>query len=87
MLVTALRSFIEQSGGDFSAKLSGKLKMVFQCAAVGAAMVCLMYHQQGSSPIPDWLLWTQLVSAWLAVIVTVYSGVEYVVVAARMLRL
>jgi len=30
LLVTALRGFIEQRGGDFSAKMSGKLKMVFQ---------------------------------------------------------
>ena len=30
MLVTVLRSFIEQKGGDFSARMAGKLKMVFQ---------------------------------------------------------
>ena len=34
LLVTALRSFLEQQGADFSAKMAGKLKMVFQCAAV-----------------------------------------------------
>lgn len=86
MLVTGLRSFIEQSGGDFSAKWSGKWKMVFQCAAVGAAMICLMCHQR-SVPVPDWLVWTQLGSAWLAVAITVYSGAEYIVAAARMLRI
>ena len=41
ILVTALRSFIEQSGGDFSAKMAGKLKMWFQCIAVGACLVAL----------------------------------------------
>ena len=46
MLVTGLRSFIEQSGGDFSAKWSGKWKMVFQCLAVAAAMLCLIYQQR-----------------------------------------
>ena len=35
LLVTALRGFIEQRGGDFSAKMAGKLKMVFQCVAGG----------------------------------------------------
>jgi CDP-diacylglycerol--glycerol-3-phosphate 3-phosphatidyltransferase len=85
MLVTGLRSFIEQGGGDFSAKWSGKWKMVFQCVAVGAAMLCLMDHQQGHA-VPSWLLWTQLGSAWLAVVITVYSGVEYIVAAARLLR-
>jgi CDP-diacylglycerol--glycerol-3-phosphate 3-phosphatidyltransferase len=82
MLVTALRSSIEQAGGDFSAKWSGKWKMVFQCVAVGAAMACLMYHQSGGI-VPAWLFWTMLVSAWLAVLITIYSGVEYIVAAAK----
>jgi CDP-diacylglycerol--glycerol-3-phosphate 3-phosphatidyltransferase len=82
MLVTALRSSIEQAGGDFSAKWSGKWKMVFQCIAVGAAMVCLMYGQS-SGIVPQWLQWTMFVSAWIAVLITVYSGVEYVVAAAK----
>ena len=42
MLVTVLRTMVEQSGGDFSAKMAGKLKMVFQCLAVGASLVVLM---------------------------------------------
>ena len=33
MLVTALRSFFEEHGTDFSAKWAGKWKMVLQCAA------------------------------------------------------
>ena len=32
LLITALRSFLEQQGADFSAAMSGKLKMVAQCA-------------------------------------------------------
>jgi CDP-diacylglycerol--glycerol-3-phosphate 3-phosphatidyltransferase len=85
MLVTALRSAIEQSGSDFSAKWSGKWKMVFQCVAVGAAMVCLMYAHS-NTPVPHWLWWTQIISAWLAVISTIYSGVEYILAAIFMLR-
>jgi CDP-diacylglycerol--glycerol-3-phosphate 3-phosphatidyltransferase len=84
MLVTALRSFLEQAGADFSAKWAGKWKMVLQCLAVGAAMVCLLYYHQQQA-IPDWLYWTQLLSAWLAVLLTLYSGLEYVVVAGRWL--
>ncbi len=82
LLVTAMRGFIEQSGGDFSAKMSGKLKMVFQCVAVGAAFVALMYP---TAP-PSWLVWTLTISVWLAVLSTVYSGLEYIVVAARLIR-
>ena len=83
MLVTALRGFIEQHGGDFSAKMAGKLKMVFQCIAAGASLLVLSY---GTHPTPGWLDWTLVVFVWLAVVSTVYSGFEYVVVAARFLR-
>src|SRR5208282_1042538 len=41
LLVTALRSFLEERGSDFSANLSGKLKMVLQCVAAGSALVYL----------------------------------------------
>ncbi len=41
LLVTALRSFIEEQGGDFSAKMSGKLKMVLQCIAAGVSLFYL----------------------------------------------
>jgi CDP-diacylglycerol---glycerol-3-phosphate 3-phosphatidyltransferase len=80
LLVTALRGAIEQGGGDFSAKMAGKLKMVFQCVAVGAALVALM---DSDGELPAWLAWTLFLSVWLAVISTVYSGVGYVVAALR----
>ncbi|MCO6454652.1 MAG: CDP-diacylglycerol--glycerol-3-phosphate 3-phosphatidyltransferase [Pirellulaceae bacterium] len=87
LVVTALRSLIEQRGGDFSAKMSGKLKMVFQCVAVVAALVLLMVVDR---ELPAWLnqtlWWTMLVSAWLAVLSTVQSGVGYVLAAIRILR-
>jgi len=88
MLVTAIRGFIEQQGGDFSAQMAGKLKMVFQCVAAVASLLALRHYQQAgslTSPLPAWLYWTLHVSVWLAVISTVYSGLEYVVAAARML--
>jgi CDP-diacylglycerol--glycerol-3-phosphate 3-phosphatidyltransferase len=95
MLVTVIRSMIEQAGGDFSAKMAGKLKMVFQCLAVGASLVVLMKVQGGDAKTAAelfsrgenlWLFWTLHTCVWLAVISTVYSGLEYVVVAAKLLR-
>lgn len=86
LLVTAIRSFIEQQGGDFSAQMAGKLKMVFQCVAVVASLAALRHYQQASdppTPLPTWLYWTLHISVWLAVISTVYSGLEYVVAAAK----
>ena len=91
MLVTALRSFIEDRGGDFSAKTSGKWKMVFQSAAVIAALVRLScLNSAGASWAavpPDWLTWTVVAFVWTAVALTVYSGVEYILAATRLIRL
>src|SRR4051794_37568673 len=68
MLVTAIRGFIEQQGGDFSAQLMGKLKMVFQCVAVVASLLALRHYQQAGSltiPLAAWLYWTLHSSVWL----------------------
>jgi len=88
MLVTAIRSEIEGRGGDFSAQMAGKLKMVFQCAAVVASLLALHHFQTIAgtpSSLPTWLFWSLHISVWLAVILTIYSGLEYVVAAARIL--
>ena len=83
MLVTVLRSYIEQQGIDFSAKMPGKLKMVFQCGAAVAALVALQYE---ANSVPDWINHTLLAFLVLTVIFTVYSGAGYVRSAARILR-
>jgi CDP-diacylglycerol---glycerol-3-phosphate 3-phosphatidyltransferase len=80
LLVTALRSAIEGAGGDFSARWAAKWKMLFQCVAVGASLLVLSY---GDQVVPTWASSTLLVSAWLAIVTTVFSGVQYVVLAAR----
>ena len=85
LLVTTLRSFIEQRGGDFSAKMSGKLKMVLQCIAAG---ICLFYLSYESPAVdaPQWCLWLMAGSVWATILLTLYSGGVYVVAAARLLR-
>jgi CDP-diacylglycerol--glycerol-3-phosphate 3-phosphatidyltransferase len=68
--------------------MAGKLKMVFQCVAVVASLVALENLRQAGSPLaplPAWLFWTLHISVWLAVISTVYSGLEYIVAATRIL--
>ena len=88
MLVTALRSFIEQSGGDFSAKMAGKLKMWFQCIAVGASLVALALRQADpAADLPSWLTVTLTSSIWIAILSTLYSGYQYVVASFSKLTL
>jgi CDP-diacylglycerol---glycerol-3-phosphate 3-phosphatidyltransferase len=82
LLVTVLRSFIEQRGGDFSAKMAGKLKMVFQCVAAAAALALLASGPEA----PGWLNLIFLVSLWVAVLSTIQSGAGYVFAAIRMVQ-
>ncbi len=91
LLVTALRSFIEERGSDFSAKKSGKLKMVLQCVAASVALFYLSYATttvEGGSSVgaPAWCYWLLVVSVWSAVVLTVVSGVGYVVAAVKLLK-
>ena len=83
MFVTSLRGFLEQQGKDFSASLSGKIKMVIQCIAVTASLLSLSPfvadHYPWFKPMRNVLLWT-------AVAVTAYSGLIYVFRAYLMLR-
>jgi CDP-diacylglycerol--glycerol-3-phosphate 3-phosphatidyltransferase len=83
LLVTALRSFLEGEGIDFSAVMSGKLKMVAQCLAAGWSLYRLSY---GTDAPPDWVETGLVIVVWSAVAMTVYSGVEYVIAAIRLLR-
>lgn len=84
MLVTSLRGFLEQLGHDFSASISGKLKMFLQSAALTLSLLSLspLVLNYGGSPFllaRDILLWT-------ATAVTVYSGWIYVQRAITLLR-
>ncbi len=85
LLVTALRSFLEDRGSDFSAQMSGKLKMLLQCVAAALALFYLSFtdHPAGS---PIWLWWPMVLAIWAAVALTVYSGLVYILVAVRLLR-
>jgi CDP-diacylglycerol---glycerol-3-phosphate 3-phosphatidyltransferase len=90
LLVTALRSFFEEHGSDFSAKWSGKWKMVFQCAAVAASLARLWHYRYHSSSWavepPEWTTWSLRLLVWVAVAMTIYSGWVYVKRALQMLR-
>jgi CDP-diacylglycerol--glycerol-3-phosphate 3-phosphatidyltransferase len=81
LLVTALRSYLEGEGADFSANKAGKLKMLLQCIAAAVALYALAQTER-----PDWLQWTLVVSLWAAVLLTLYSGLIYIQKAIYLLR-
>lgn len=85
LLVTSLRGVLEADGQDFSASMSGKLKMVLQSIVVPLVLVMLAFGERsvitGSTP-----RMVIVVSVWATVLVTVLSGVPYVTRAIAMLR-
>ena len=83
MFVTSLRGFLEKRGQDFSAALSGKLKMVLQCAAVP---LCLLSMDSEIVEQFDSLIQARDILVLVMVVVTVFSGVEYSIRATQMLR-
>lgn len=73
MFVTALRSVLEGQGIDFSAKFSGKLKMLLQSIVVPISLLSL----SSAWPAGSAYLFARDALLWAMVAVTIYSGVEY----------
>jgi len=83
LVVTAIRAEMERTGRDFSAALSGKLKMVLQCAAI--ALEILARAWPGAMVAGVGVPTLATATAWAAVTATVWSGIEYLVAARGML--
>jgi CDP-diacylglycerol--glycerol-3-phosphate 3-phosphatidyltransferase len=83
LLVTVIRGFLEQHGADFSAQLSGKLKMVLQCFAVILSLLSLKFVPPCDT---CWLGLTRDVFIWLSIFSTLQSGISYIFRAVRLLR-
>ncbi|MBU6308455.1 MAG: CDP-diacylglycerol--glycerol-3-phosphate 3-phosphatidyltransferase [Planctomycetes bacterium] len=79
LVVTAIRAEMERAGRDFSAALSGKLKMVLQCLTIGLVLAGHAWPELapggvGIDRLAGWV-------SWAAVIATIWSGFEYVLAA------
>lgn len=85
LLVTALRGYLEGEGINFSASMSGKLKMVLQCVATAMVLYYLSYAASGIQA-PFWLYCAVLASVWSAIVLTIYSGAVYVFAAVNLMR-
>ncbi len=88
MFVTSLRAILEQHGRDFSAKWSGKVKMVLQCVAVPVCLLSLspeFREMIGGGKMAGLFDVFRDVVLWVTVAVTIYSGAEYTVRGFRML--
>lgn len=94
ILVTAVRGQIEGKGVNFQALPVGKYKMVLQCAAAAALILCMTptgwVRQEIAvlawlpGPAGRWNLAHVLL--WASLLLTVVSGVTYALRAQRALR-
>lgn len=80
-LISGLRGYSESIGKQFPATWSGKLKMFLQCFALGAILFVMAW-----TPDVVWTIWVKIISVWLAVLVTLYSGVIYIVNARGLFK-
>lgn len=76
-LVTAIRGVVEASGKPFPADRLGKWKMVAQCCVVGALLAMVGGFDTFETPA--------IVSYWLSLVLTVVSGINYVVKARHII--
>jgi CDP-diacylglycerol--glycerol-3-phosphate 3-phosphatidyltransferase len=85
LVITGLRSYVEQQGIQFGADWLGKVKMVLQCAAVFAVFTALLVPGHEGLPLRLAQLRDGLI--WAMVVITLISGVQYVYKAATILNL
>lgn len=85
LLVTMLRGYIEQRGGDFSANKAGKIKMVFQCIAVGGCLLVLAMNNS-TDTFAISIGWITGIAVWVAIVSTIYSGIVYIFAATKMVQ-
>jgi CDP-diacylglycerol---glycerol-3-phosphate 3-phosphatidyltransferase len=82
LLIQGLRSLLEGQGQPFGARSAGKLKTLFQCLSIMAILFSLSLPSKVSS---DWLLARDLLT-WVAVGLTIYSGLGYIALGMPSLR-
>src|SRR5262249_23411988 len=88
LIITSLRSFLENRGAVFSADWLGKLKMGLQCAALLGIFILLLLGIRPQSTQEGWffaivrdgLIWAMLAA-------TALSGLQYLWRAASLLSL
>ncbi len=71
--ITSLRGFLEQQGIDFSAKFTGKLKLIIQAFAIPVCILSLESSFQGNATF----LMIRDILVYGTILITVYSGIEY----------
>lgn len=85
LLVTSLRSVAESGGVVFHASFWGKSKMVVQFVTLAYIIMLIAFEKKGNPYSDAWLIAGHLL-VWATIIVTVMSGLVYLVQIERFVR-
>ena len=85
LLIQGLRSHLEGRGQAFGAKWAGKFKTFFQCVSIGTILGTLWLETGASAPLTR-LAAVRDLTTWLAVGLTIYSGLGYFALAVTQFR-
>ena len=74
LFVTSIRGVAESQGIAFGAKLSGKLKMIFQSVAIPLVLFLVV-----NFPLTEyaWIFWLCNGLMWSTILITIWSGIPY----------
>jgi len=87
LIITSLRSFLENSGASFGADWLGKIKMGLQCAALIAVFVASQMEVMEASGQAIWFFGTVRDGLiWAMLGATALSGLQYLWRASLLLR-
>jgi CDP-diacylglycerol--glycerol-3-phosphate 3-phosphatidyltransferase len=89
LIITGLRSFLENLGANFGAEWLGKIKMVLQCAALFAIFLALKVIKDLPELDPFLRIvcfWARDILVWAMLIATALSGLQYLWKAFALLR-
>jgi CDP-diacylglycerol--glycerol-3-phosphate 3-phosphatidyltransferase len=86
LIITGLRSFMENHGANFGADWLGKIKMVLQCAALISIFVSLAALRTAELDANRFFGYARLLLIWAMLAATALSGLQYLWRAALLLR-
>jgi CDP-diacylglycerol--glycerol-3-phosphate 3-phosphatidyltransferase len=85
LIITGLRSFMENIGASFGADWLGKIKMVLQCATLFAVFLFLACRTEGTSPAAAFV-WLRDGFIYAMLAATALSGIQYLWRAFQLLK-
>ncbi len=86
LLITGLRGIMEAQGYKFGADKLGKIKMTLQCVVLVAVLAVLWLRSMHIEAATIDVLWgVQVALIYAMIIVTVASGLQYIIKAVRAL--